>query len=163
MRSLLGLALTALALLAAGCGSDNGDGAEGGNGDGTMTVELQAQNDSGQSGEASLTEVDDATTRVEVVLSDPPSETQPAHIHEGSCADLNPQPAHALESLGGGTSTSEVQVSLDELQDGNFAINVHKSDAEIETYVACGDIASGPGGTETGETETETGTDDYGY
>ena len=45
-----------------------------------------------------------------------------------------------------GTSTSTVDVKLDDLRNGAFAINVHKSAAEIQTYVACGDISTGKGG-----------------
>ena len=41
-----------------------------------------------------------------------------------------------------GTSESDVDVSLQDLLDAvdGYAINVHKSDAEADVYVACGDI-----------------------
>ena len=51
-----------------------------------------------------------------------------------------------------------MNVPLDELRDGEFAINVHKSAAALRIYVACGDIGSGAGGT---QTETDSG--GYGY
>jgi hypothetical protein len=135
------LGLTTLALLA-GCGGGGGDEA---------TVSLAEQNGSGQSGEVILTKVDDSTTRVEVSITAPPADDpQPAHIHKGSCEDLDPNPAYGLENVVDGSSSSEVEVSLDELTDGAFAVNVHKSGDELDVYVACGDIGSGAGGTETG-------------
>ncbi|MGI8605662.1 MAG: hypothetical protein ACR2L0_00680 [Gaiellaceae bacterium] len=33
--------------------------------------------------------------------------------------------------------------ALDELTRSDFAINIHKSEPEIETYVSCGDIGKG--------------------
>lgn len=127
--------------LLAGCGSDSAEEA---------TVSLAEQNGSGQSGDVVLSRVDDSTTRVEISVSNPGSEPQPAHIHKGSCEDLDPNPAYGLENVVDGSSSSEVEVSLEELQEGAYAVNVHKSGAEVEVYVACGDIGSGAAGTETG-------------
>jgi hypothetical protein len=135
----MGLVVLALA----GCGGGD-DGEE-------TTVALAEQNGSGQSGEVVLTAVDGSTTRVEISIGNPPGDPQPAHIHKGSCADLDPQPEYPLENVTGGGSTTEVQAALDELDGGGFAINVHKSESELETYVACGDIGSTPGGTQTDE------------
>lgn len=149
-RLALGLSLVALL---AGCGSDGGSN--------EMTVSLGEQNGSTQSGEATLTRVDDSTTHVVLSIGGGGSTPQPAHIHKGSCAQLDPTPEYPLEDVVDGESSTHVNVSLDELRDGEFAINVHKSAAALQTYVACGDIASGAaGGTETGNTETDSG---YGY
>jgi hypothetical protein len=149
-RLALGLLLI---VLLAGCGSDGGSN--------EMAVSLGEQNGSNQSGEASLTAVDDSTTHVVISIGSGGETPQPAHIHKGSCAELDPTPEHPLEDVVDGDSSTHLKVSLDELRDGEFAINVHKSAAEVETYVACGDIGSGAGGT-----TTETGEDDsggYGY
>ena len=149
-RLALGLSLVALL---AGCGSDGGSN--------EMTVSLGEQNGSTQSGEATLTRVDDSTTHVVLSIGGGGSTPQPAHIHKGSCAQLDPTPEYPLEDVVDGESSTHVNVSLDELRDGEFAINVHKSAAALQTYVACGDIGSGAaGGTETGNTETDSG---YGY
>lgn len=149
-RFALGLSLVALL---AGCGSDSG----GGNSD-ELTVALAEQNGSMQSGEAILTAVDDSTTRVELTLAGGDDTRQPAHIHQGSCANLDPQPAYGLQNVENGDSSTSVDVPLDELRDGEFAINVHKSAAEAQIYVACGDIGSAAAGT-----TTETGEEDSGY
>jgi hypothetical protein len=147
------VALAALALaLLAGCGSDNGGGSS------SVKVDLGEQNGSGESGTATLT-ADGGKTKVVISLDGAPSGTpQPAHIHEGSCAKLDPTPAYGLTNVVGGASTTEVDEPLDELQDEDYAINVHKSGTDLKTYVACGNIGSG-GGSET-NTETDSG---YGY
>jgi plastocyanin len=93
-------------------------------------------------------------------------EAHPAHIHRGSCDKLDPQPAYPLTDVtlpamatpaatGGATaipverSRTVVDVTLDELQTGGYAINVHKSAQDIDTYIACGNLngAIVPGGT----------------
>jgi hypothetical protein len=133
-------------LLVAGCGSgdDAGGGAGAtGSGDGTgktLTVDLAAQNDSGESGSATLT-ADGPKTKVVLALGNPASDSpQPAHIHKGTCADLAPEPAYPLANVVDGASEATVDVPLEELEGGRFAINVHKSEAEAEVYVSCGNI-----------------------
>ena len=124
----------AATLVLAGCG---GDGDEFG---GDVAVPLVTQNDSGQDGEATLSEVNSDTTRVVLEVSNPPGDPQPAHIHRGSCENLDPEPAYGLENVVDGKSTTEVNVAIEDLVDKGFAINVHKSAEEVEVYVSCGDI-----------------------
>ena len=86
----------------------------------------------------------------------------PAHIHEGTCDDLDPNPAYPLNDVSdefladdeatvgdevGGEPTQEVEgstttveVSLDDLVGEDYAINVHKSAEEADVYIACGNI-----------------------
>lgn len=131
------LILAALSFLG-GCGSGDGGG-EGGSGE--VTVDLAEQNGSGESGTVTLT-ADGEKTKVVIALENPPAVPQPAHIHKGSCEDLDPNPAYGLENVVDGNSSSEVDVPLDELRDDDFAINVHKSGDKIEVYVACGDLGT---------------------
>lgn len=104
----------------------------------TVTVPLAAQNDSGQSGTATLT-ADGNQTRVVIDLANSPAGPQPAHIHTGTCATLGGV-AFNLEFPRDGKSTSTVNTPLSALQTGGFAINVHKSPQEASVYVACGNI-----------------------
>lgn len=106
----------------------------------TMTVNLSAENSSGQNGTATLTDMGDMT-KVAVNISNGTEVPQPAHIHPGSCANLNPKPLYPLTSLVNGTSETMVPAKLSEIANGGFAINVHKSGAEVAVYVSCGDIA----------------------
>ena len=106
----------------------------------SVTVRLGQQNDSKESGTARLTPEGDKTKVVINLKGAPKGVQQPAHIHEGSCAKLDPKPKYPLQNVVDGKSTSEVPVKLDELTGGNLAINVHKSGEDLKTYVACGDI-----------------------
>jgi plastocyanin len=88
----------------------------------------------------------------------------PAHIHVGTCDELDPNPAFPLsnvsgEFLNGETatagdevgageesltvegSTTTVEVSLDELLASNYAINVHESAENAANYIACGNVS----------------------
>ncbi|TMK76871.1 MAG: hypothetical protein E6G45_12060 [Actinobacteria bacterium] len=108
-----------------------------------MTVSLGQQNGSGESGSATLTKVGDRTKVViNLQSSSATAISQPAHIHKGSCAKLDPTPQYALTNVRVGKSTTTVNVKLDDLRKGSYAINVHKSMADLKTYVACGDIGS---------------------
>jgi len=104
----------------------------------SVNVSMHAQNKSGESGRARLTPEGDKT-KVEITLKGAKG-TQPAHIHEGTCAKLDPKPKQGLENVVDGKSTTVVPMSIDQLTGGNLAINVHKSADDIKTYVSCGDI-----------------------
>jgi plastocyanin len=97
------------------------------------------------------------------------SEPHPAHIHSGTCASLG-DVVYPLTDVGGGggpdatpmagagfvgaqsavpveVSETTIEAGLDSLLDGNHAINVHESAANIGNYIACGDI----GGVKSGD------------
>ena len=91
----------------------------------------------------------------------------PAHIHKGTCDDLgdiayplfdvtemgvdvgtptdNP-PSTPADGGGSGeddsfaTNTIVLDVKLDDLLDGDYAINVHESSDAMKNYIACGNI-----------------------
>jgi len=103
---------------------------------------LTAQNGSAELGTVTLTAQGDKT-RVDVALANAPTDVpQPAHIHDGPCAKLNPKPKYPLTNVVDGTSTSLVDVPMAQLTAGTFAVNVHKSTSDIPTYVACGDLGA---------------------
>ena len=110
----------------------------------SVNVPIKAQNKSGESGTAKLTPEGDQT-KVEINLKGAAKAgSQPAHIHDGSCAKLDPKPKYGLSNVENGKSSTTVPVKMEELMGGNLAINVHKSAQDLKTYVACGDIRSGP-------------------
>lgn len=104
-----------------------------------VTVQLQPQSGSGISGTATLTAMGNQT-RVVVNVTGAGAGPQPAHIHEGTCANLNPAPKYPLTSVMNGTSETVVNAPLSELQATPMAINLHKSPQEVPVYVACGNI-----------------------
>ncbi|GAC1313561.1 MAG: hypothetical protein NVSMB21_24830 [Vulcanimicrobiaceae bacterium] len=101
---------------------------------------LAAQNGSGELGTVTLT-AQGEKTRVDIALAAAPTDVpQPAHIHDGPCAKLNPKPKYPLSVVVDGTSTTVVDVPMATLTAGTFAVNVHKSTNDIPTYVSCGDL-----------------------
>jgi len=107
---------------------------------GPITITLNPLNNSGESGTAVLTDLGGGQTKVEVTVTGQPAGVpQPMHIHTGTCANLGGV-AYPLTNLVDGKSETTVNVSLDQLQAGQFAINGHKSATELSVYVFCGDI-----------------------
>jgi hypothetical protein len=101
---------------------------------------MKAQNDSGETGTTTLKDTPNGLL-VTVNLKGAKG-TQPAHIHKGSCANLDPKPEYPLKNVVNGKSVTTVKgVTIGELN-GKSAVNVHKSTADLKTYVSCGDIAS---------------------
>jgi len=108
----------------------------------SSTAKLAPQNNSGESGTATLTKVGDDKTKVVLQVQGAPSGTpQPVHIHKGTCDKLDPKPAYPLSPVINGKSESTVNASLDSLEKGGYAINGHKSAQEASTYVFCGKIS----------------------
>jgi hypothetical protein len=103
-----------------------------------VTVALKELNDSGVSGTATLTADGDKTNVV--IQVDGATGDHPVHIHTGSCDSLG-EVAYPLTNIdANGHSETTVDISLDDLTAGDFAINAHKSADEIAVYVACGEI-----------------------
>lgn len=91
-----------------------------------------------------------------------PDVLHPAHVHAGTCEDLNPNPIHPLtditprlnegddeeanEPQGALTaprvlySETDVEMSLEDMLAESHAINVHESQENIQTYIACGEL-----------------------
>lgn len=108
----------------------------------SITVPLAARSDSGESGEAIFEEVD-GQVKVTVKLAAAPRDvSQPAHLHKGSCAAPGEQ-IYTLSSVSNGASETTLPVSLAAITDNlPLALNVHKSAAEINVYVACGEVTN---------------------
>ena len=138
--------------MASGMGSMSGGAmgtSAGGAAGSQVTVTLVPQNGSNETGTVTLSQT--AKGVVVSVITDPaPDSPQPAHIHKGSCAKLDPTPAFPLTMISKGTNsmgapkgvsmTTITGVTLAQLESGQYAVNVHKSVPEAKTYVACGDI-----------------------
>jgi Cu/Zn superoxide dismutase len=86
---------------------------------------------------------DDQRTRVTIELSDAPDTPRPAHVHERSCDDIDPQPTDTLQPVVNGRSETVISVSLEHLRASPHAVNVHKSPDALDDYVACGTIGEG--------------------
>lgn len=105
-----------------------------------VIVNLAEQNDSGEYGTATLTEMDGMVQVVLSLIGAPQDVTQPAHIHVNSCAEIGGV-AYPLEFPVNGTSETMLEVSMEDLRSAMpLSINVHKSVEEASVYVACGDL-----------------------
>jgi hypothetical protein len=107
----------------------------------SLTVKMIALNGSGENGTATITQ--DANG-IAVAVSLPGAKgSQPTHIHIGTCANLNKAPEYALKNTVDGKGASTVPgVTIAQLLKGHYAINVHKSAADLATYVSCGNITA---------------------
>ena len=107
----------------------------------SVTVKLEPQNNSGESGTATLTEAGADQTKVVLEVTGAPATAQPVHIHKGTCDKLDPKPAYPLSNLVNGKSETTVKASMKSLEK-DYAINGHKSGQDVKTYVFCGNIAA---------------------
>ena len=82
---------------------------------GPVTVTLKPQNNSGESGTATLSDEGGKTKVVVSVTGQPAGTPQPMHIHKGTCDKLDPKPAYPLSPVVGGKSETTVNASLDDL------------------------------------------------
>lgn len=106
----------------------------------TLTVSLAADNNSGETGAAVLTEVGGKTTVVVTITGEPAGASQPMHIHEGSCGPTLGKVVFTLTPLQNGVSTTTVDTTISNLKSAKYAINGHKSASEMSVYVFCGNI-----------------------
>jgi LPXTG-motif cell wall-anchored protein len=119
------------------------------------TLQLVQQNNSGISGTATFTPSGGGLT-VDLKVTGAGAGPQPAHIHGGTCAQLNPTPEFTLASVTNGSSTTTLQTTLQSLAATPHAVHMHKSADELSVYVACADInpSTLP---RTGESDSTTG------
>jgi len=108
----------------------------------SITVMLYSQNDSGQTGTATITYVA-GKAHVKLIVDNSPADvSQPAHIHTGSCSNLGGVD-HPLNNVVNGSSETMIESSIDHITSHlPLAINVHKSTTEASIYVSCGDIVA---------------------
>lgn len=123
----------------------------------TLLVPMNAENNSGQKGTATFTEVSSTSTKVEIEIRrvpDPTVTRQPVHIHPGRCGEIDARlmgegeglpDMQAPEAFGktsdGGTLMTEatVTVPFKELTKGTYVVNVHDA-RDFGLYTSCGNI-----------------------
>ncbi len=107
----------------------------------SLQINMGQQNNSGQAGNASVTDVNGGVSVAIHIKSEPKGATEPAHIHQGTCTKLNPAPWKPLNPVVNGQSMTHLAgVSVAQIKKGKYAINVHKSATDLKTYVSCGDL-----------------------
>jgi len=135
--SAMALAVAALGLSA--CGGGGADQGQGGGGGSGLEIELRALNGSGQNGTATLAQTENGVNILVDTVQPPALPWQPVHIHQGTCDNLDPNPAFPLPNMEDGLAADTIDTTIEELKSG-YSINVHKSEKEADVYVACGEI-----------------------
>ena len=104
------------------------------------SVPLDEVDDSGITGIAQIRGVDDGL-EVTVMIRDGETDgVHPVHIHDGSCDDLGGV-AYPLEDIEDGESVTVLEgLTFADVMTGEFAINAHLSEDEMDVYVMCGNI-----------------------
>ena len=106
----------------------------------TILVQLSAENSSGETGSAVLSEVSGKTTVLITIVGEPAGASQPAHIHEGNCGPTLGKVVYPLTNVVNGVSTTTIDATIAQLKSAKYGINGHKSAAEIGTYTFCGNL-----------------------
>ena len=126
MRPTLAVAALVLLLAAAGCSGRD-----------SRTFDFETLNGSGVTGTVTLTDLGGSRTRVEIDVDPAGHPDMPAHIHPGHCGHVTPQPAFPLENVVDGVSSTEIPAVFHELVEGEVAVNLHRSNEDLETFTAC--------------------------
>lgn len=105
-----------------------------------VTLVLSETAGSGASGTAALIAEGEQTLVVIEIDGEPVLEPEPVHIHEGTCDEPAPESAFGLQNVSNGRSITTVDVSLDALTSGTYAIDLHRSDEAPATPTACENI-----------------------
>jgi Cu/Zn superoxide dismutase len=107
----------------------------------TLKLKLYAQNRPGETGTVTLEQIPGGVNIV-VKMAGGQNGSQPIHIHSGTCANPSPARKYTLTNIVHGTSTTTIScVTLGDLLEGHYVIDVHESSADITKYVACAAIA----------------------
>ena len=109
---------------------------------GGVELGIGQQNNSGEIGTMNLYS-NAGGTKTLVILhihGYPAGIAQPAHVHRGTCENLDPTPTYPLANVVNGTSRTLLNVPRAKLLSGNYSINVHRSTTNLKLYVACGHL-----------------------
>jgi hypothetical protein len=109
---------------------------------GDVRLNVASLNNSGVTGVVNLRPIDQNRVRVEVQVRGGDVGQLPIHIHEGTCADLNPTPKIPFTTVASGTSVTELDGSFQQWTSAPHVIFMHKSPQELPIFVACADISA---------------------
>jgi hypothetical protein len=108
-----------------------------------LELEFQELNDSGVEGTVTLYAIGEQT--LVAIDIEGGGESHPAHIHAGTCDDLDPEPFVPLATVDdSGESLTLISTPLTGLLDDPFAIDLHLSPDELGTLIVCADIEGEP-------------------
>jgi hypothetical protein len=92
-------------------------------------------------------EKDPSTTRAHIMIANAsPGGLHPWHVHRGQCGSDQgivgpPDAYHPLKVGGNGQAEDDVVLAMPVPREGAYFVNVHASAANMNTIVACGNLA----------------------
>ena len=105
-----------------------------------VLINLAEENESSESGTATLTEANGKVKVTLKLVGAPKDVAQPAHIHVGACPEVGAV-KYPLNSPVNGMSETVLDTTFAKLKtELPLGINVHKSATESKVYVSCGDL-----------------------
>lgn len=114
-----------------------------------VVVPIDQVENSGISGDASLTDNGDGTTTVDILV-DGATGGHPANIYAGACSALGDAVYPLTDVDASGESVTVVDATLESLTTGGpYAIGIQLSANGVDTQVACGDIPAHAAGGQT--------------
>lgn len=104
-----------------------------------FSVPLDDVDDSGVTGGASVRGVDGQVEVTVFISEGDEGGEHPVHVHEGTCEELG-DVAYPLENITDGESVTTLDLELSELMTGDYAINAHQSEDEMDVNIMCGNV-----------------------
>lgn len=109
-----------------------------------LIVNLVSQNNSGESGSATLKNKNEESIGVAIVADGAPNNVaQPSHIHTGTCEKVGGV-MFSLNPVVNGISETSLDALPTQMKDirlrSGMLIDIHKSEAEPDLLVACGEV-----------------------
>ncbi len=97
----------------------------------------------GVTGTVSLLAISDTTTKVTITLTgDGVTGGHIAHLHPGTCDAPQDEGTIYLATVGSdGVSETTVDISLANLLNNGWIVNVHRSEADWDTWLVCGELS----------------------
>jgi hypothetical protein len=124
----------------AGCGGGDEEGKSVINEDGSITVDMVEESDSGQSGKATFYRLQGENTRIVIEVDGGGDGPFPAYVHENACNRPDPTLTDRLKPVIDGRSETVIPVSFQHLRTSPHSLIVHKSPDALDDYVSCGSI-----------------------
>jgi hypothetical protein len=104
-----------------------------------VVYKMNARSGSRQNGTVTLSPKGSSTDVVIKLNNEPASALEPAFIHAGACGTPGPV-KYPLTEVVKGVSHSIVSVTTGALEAGTFSVRVHKSTAQLQVNVSCGNL-----------------------
>ena len=98
----------------------------------------------GQHGTITLAPVGDKTRVVIEIVGEPSGAVEPAHIHKGNCTHPGAV-VWPLTDVVAGHSSTLVNAPMDKVNVMGDSVNIHKSAAMLNVYMACGNVGTSMG------------------